>query len=113
MDVSRVKKREIRKSDNPVVHYGLIATGNKVIVDHEEVFRVKKSIQSTADILCFEMEAAGLMNNFPCIVIRGISDYADGYKNDLWQGYAAATAAAYTKELIRVNVCPCVTKYPS
>jgi nucleoside phosphorylase len=25
-------------------------------------------------VLCFEMEAAGLMNNFPCIVIRGVWD---------------------------------------
>ncbi|PKK43582.1 hypothetical protein CI102_11172 [Trichoderma harzianum] len=29
------------------------------------------------NVLCVEMEAAGLMNNFPCIVIRGICDYAD------------------------------------
>jgi hypothetical protein len=46
------------------------------------------------------MEAAGLMNNFPCIVIRGICDYADSHKNDRWQRYAAATAAAYAKELL-------------
>jgi nucleoside phosphorylase len=32
-------------------------------------------------ILCFEMEAAGLMDNFPCLVIRGIGDYADSHKN--------------------------------
>ncbi|KAH6625498.1 ankyrin repeat protein, partial [Boeremia exigua] len=48
------------------------------------------------------MEAAGLMNNFPCLVIRGISDYADSHKNDRWQPYAAATAAAYAKELSSV-----------
>ena len=28
-----------------------------------------------------KMEAAGLMNEFPCIVIHGISDYADSHKN--------------------------------
>ena len=53
-------------------------------------------------ILCFEMEAAGLMDNFPCLVIRGICDYADSHKNKQWQGYAAATAAAYAKELLTV-----------
>ena len=53
-------------------------------------------------ILCFEMEAAGLMDNFPCLVIRGICDYADSHKNKQWQGYAAATAAAYAKELCSV-----------
>lgn len=50
--------------------------------------------------LCVEMEAAGLMNDFPCIVIRGICDYADSHKDDMWQKYAALTAAAYTKELL-------------
>ena len=34
--------------------------------------------------LCVEMEAAGLMNDFPCIVIRGVCDYADSHKNDIW-----------------------------
>ncbi|KAN0070408.1 vegetative incompatibility protein HET-E-1 [Elaphomyces granulatus] len=48
------------------------------------------------------MEAAGLMDNFPCLVIRGICDYADSHKNKQWQGYAAATAAAYAKELLTV-----------
>jgi nucleoside phosphorylase len=46
------------------------------------------------------MEAAGLMNHFPCIVIRGICDYADSHKNDRWQRYASTTAAAYAKELL-------------
>lgn len=48
------------------------------------------------------MEAAGLMNSFPCLVIRGICDYADSHKNDRWQRYAAATAAAYAKEFLSV-----------
>lgn len=50
-------------------------------------------------ILCFEMEAAGTFNDFPCLVIRGISDYSDSHKNDKWHGYAAAVAAAYAREL--------------
>jgi nucleoside phosphorylase len=42
------------------------------------------------------------MNTFPCVIIRGISDYADSHKNWIWQPYAAATAAAYAKELLHV-----------
>ena len=42
------------------------------------------------------------MDTFPCVVIRGICDYADSHKNKIWQPYAAATAAAYAKELLRV-----------
>jgi hypothetical protein len=46
------------------------------------------------------MEAAGLMNTFPCLLIQGICDYADSHKNKRWQPYAAATAAAFAKELL-------------
>jgi hypothetical protein len=48
------------------------------------------------------MEAAGLMISFPCLVIRGICDYADSHKNKTWQPYAAGTAAAYAKEMLSV-----------
>jgi nucleoside phosphorylase len=46
------------------------------------------------------MEAAGLMQDFPYIVIRGVCDYADSHKNKQWQGYAALAAASYAKELL-------------
>ncbi|KAJ0413069.1 hypothetical protein BJY00DRAFT_320158 [Aspergillus carlsbadensis] len=47
------------------------------------------------------MEAAGIMREYPCLVIRGICDYADERKNDAWQRYAAAVAAAFAKELLQ------------
>jgi len=52
------------------------------------------------NVLCFEMEAAGLMDNHRCIVIRGICDYADSHKTKEWQNYAATVAAAYGKEFL-------------
>ena len=42
------------------------------------------------------------MNDFLCLVIRGICDYADSHKNKKWQAYAAGTAAAYAKEMLSV-----------
>lgn len=48
------------------------------------------------------MEAAGLMNDLPCLVIRGISDYCDSHENDDWHKYAALTAAAYARKLMLV-----------
>ncbi|CAI7587091.1 unnamed protein product [Penicillium pancosmium] len=51
-------------------------------------------------IYCIEMETMGLINFFPCLVIRGIWNYSDSHKNKAWQGYAAATAAGYAKELL-------------
>lgn len=59
-----------------------------------------KLLEDLDDIMCVEMEAAGLMDHFPCLVIRGICDYADSHKNYVWQKYAAATAATYTKMLL-------------
>lgn len=55
------------------------------------------------NVLCFEMEAAGLMDQFPCLGIRGILDYADSYKDDRWQDYASAVAAAFAKDLLLVT----------
>lgn len=81
------------------IHYGTIASGNQVIKHGSTRDKISKDLGS---VLCFEMEAAGLMNNFPCLVIRGICDYADSHKNKQWQGYAAATAAAFAKELLSV-----------
>jgi hypothetical protein len=60
------------------------------------------SLRELGGVLCFEMEAAGLMNTFPCLVIRGICDYADSHKNKRWQSYAAAAAAACAKEVLSV-----------
>jgi nucleoside phosphorylase len=81
------------------VHYGTIASGNKVIKDAVERDKVSRWL---GGVLCFEMEAAGLMNSFPCLVIRGICDYADTHKNYQWQAYGAGAAAAYAKELLSV-----------
>ncbi|KAH1912671.1 hypothetical protein KXV48_001139, partial [Aspergillus fumigatus] len=44
--------------------------------------------------------AAGLMDILPCLSIRGICDYSDSHKSKEWQRYAAATAAAYARELL-------------
>jgi nucleoside phosphorylase len=80
----------------PCYHYGTIASGNLVIKDGMK----RDQLEKEHGILCFEMEAAGLMNTFPCLVIRGICDYSDSHKNSRWQPYAAATAAAYAKVLL-------------
>ncbi len=82
--------------DNPALHYGLIASANQLMKDA----LVRDTLAAEKNVLCFEMEAAGLMNHFPCLVIRGICDYSDSHKNKEWPGYAAMVAAAYTKDLL-------------
>ncbi|KAK1240227.1 hypothetical protein MKX08_007669 [Trichoderma sp. CBMAI-0020] len=95
---SHIRPRNPRTTTIPSIHYGLIASGNRVIKD--EKFRNR--LARDHDILCFEMEAAGVINTVDCLVIRGICDYCDAQKNDVWQEYAAATAAAYAKLLLGV-----------
>ncbi|KAL8365095.1 hypothetical protein RB595_004086 [Gaeumannomyces hyphopodioides] len=86
--------------DFAVIHYGLIASANTLMKDA----KLRDELAAAHDILCFEMEAAGLMNNFPCLVIRGICDYSDSHKNKQWQGFAAMMAAAYAKALLDIIV---------
>lgn len=97
-EIDRPKRTHAR----PLIHYGTIASGNMVIKDAELRDKLAKQYPG---ILCFEMEAAGLVNRFPCLVVRGICDYCDSHKNKGWQPYAAAAAAAWAKELLR-NIAP-------
>ncbi|EWG46120.1 hypothetical protein FVEG_15924 [Fusarium verticillioides 7600] len=83
--------------DEPMIHCGLIASSDKLMRDAI----IRDKLAKEEGVLCFEMEAAGLMNHFPCLIIRGICDYSDTHKNDEWQDFAAMTAAAYAKELLQ------------
>jgi nucleoside phosphorylase len=52
-----------QRSQELFVHYGTIASGNQVIRDAAERDKVSSDL---GGVRCFEMEAAGLMNSFPC-----------------------------------------------
>ncbi|KAL4919141.1 hypothetical protein BDW62DRAFT_179564 [Aspergillus aurantiobrunneus] len=95
-DPAQMVARLPRAYEGPEMHYGIIASSNQVVKDSA----LRDRIGAELGAICLEMEAAGLMDSFPCIVIRGICDYADSHKNNRWQRYAAGTAAAYAKELL-------------
>ncbi|KAE8364466.1 nucleoside phosphorylase domain-containing protein [Aspergillus caelatus] len=105
-DPTEEVNRVPRVSKEPQVHYGTIASGNRVIKDGRE----RDTIAQEFDTLCFEMESAGIMNHLPCLVIRGICDYCDSHKNKEWQGYAALVAAIYAKSLL--SAIPVVRSQP-
>ncbi|KAL1862114.1 hypothetical protein Plec18170_000938 [Paecilomyces lecythidis] len=96
-DPTKVLLRIPRTSCEPHIHFGTIASGNQVIKDGRSRDRLSAELKG---ILCFEMEAAGLMNQLRCLVIRGICDYADSHKNKRWQPFAAVAAAACAKEIL-------------
>jgi nucleoside phosphorylase len=78
-------------------HYSTILSGDSVMKSAQ----VRDSLSRLHyDSLCFEMEAAGMPDRYPCLVIRGICDYSDSHKSKGWQAYAAATAAAYAREVL-------------
>ncbi|KAJ9662051.1 hypothetical protein H2198_001593 [Neophaeococcomyces mojaviensis] len=107
-DKQRTVERDERRSSNPKIHYGTIGSANTVVKDAA----LREELRAL-NIMCVEMEAAGLMDSFPCLVIRGICDYADSHKNKKWQPYAAATAAAYMKELLSIIPPKDVAKVPA
>ncbi|KAF4633612.1 hypothetical protein G7Y89_g4500 [Cudoniella acicularis] len=101
-----LRSERTKEEDNPAIHYGVIASANQLMKSalvRDALVAAKNVITggiTGKEVLCFEMEAAGLMNQFPCLVIRGICDYSDSHKNKTWQGYAAMAAAAYAKDLL-------------
>lgn len=87
---------EAIEAQKPVIHFGLIASGDTVMKSGED----RDKIAAQEKVIAFEMEGAGVWENFPCVVIKGVCDYADSHKNKKWQGYAAATAAACMKAFL-------------
>lgn len=102
-DKCRGDKQEIRQprasKEEVVTHYGTIASGNQVVKNAVQRDEIRADFGS---ILCFDREVAGLTNSFPCLVIRGIWNYADSHANTRWHAYAAGTASACAKEVLSV-----------
>lgn len=85
-----------RLSQEPAVHIGMVASSDKVMrsANHRD------AIARSSDVIGFEMEGAGVWGIFPCVVIKGVCDYADSHKAKGWQQYAAVTAAACMKAFL-------------
>jgi nucleoside phosphorylase len=81
----------------PHVHFGSIASGDTVMKSGEH----RDQLAEIEKVIGFEMEGAGIWDNLPCIIIKGVCDYADSHKNNMWQEYAAATAASCTKAFLK------------
>ena len=101
VDVRRPKTmwypRLERENGRPMVHRGLLLSGGGVIENPGDRDRLRRGDN---DAICFEMEAAGIADEIPCLVVRGICDYADTHKQDGWHRYAAAVASAYAKTIL-------------
>lgn len=90
------RKRLEGINPKPTIHIGTMASGDTVMRsgDHRD------ALANREKVIGFEMESAGIWDCFPCVVIKGVCDYADSHKSKLWQRHAAATAAACTKAFL-------------
>lgn len=81
---------------SPEIFIGRIGSGNTVMKSGKD----RDHIADEHDLIAFEMECAGAWDEVPCIVVKGICDYADSHKNKSWQDFAAATAASVAKAIL-------------
>ncbi|MDY6854520.1 MAG: hypothetical protein SWO11_07400 [Thermodesulfobacteriota bacterium] len=83
----------------PKVHFGVVASGEKVIADNDFAQELKTHWSKLAGI---EMESYGTAlaayqaDSAPgMLMVKGICDWADSDKNDAWQEYAADISGAF------------------
>ncbi|KAH8669114.1 nucleoside phosphorylase domain-containing protein [Xylariales sp. PMI_506] len=99
---SQCSEEKIIRQDHgerlPAFHRGPIVSGDQIIQDGEERDKLSSRFYNA---ICFDMEALPATVQTNCLVIRGISDYADSHKSYVWQPYAAATAAAFARQLLK------------
>lgn len=90
------RNRHETRTTNPFVHIGTIASADTVMKSGEHRDKMAKRDK----VIGFEMEGAGVWRNMPCIIIKGVCDYADSHKNKIWQRYASATGACGAKAFL-------------
>ncbi|GFG06925.1 hypothetical protein CNMCM6936_003658 [Aspergillus lentulus] len=91
------RRRSSEKSVKPALHIGTIASGDTVMESGEH----RDRIAEMEEVIAFETIGAGVWDTLPCVIINGVSDYADGHKNEVWRNYAAAVAASAAKAFLQ------------
>ncbi|KAK4197183.1 kinesin light chain 3 [Triangularia verruculosa] len=91
------RSRLEQENPQPMVHFGLIASGDRIMQSGTD----RDTIARREEVIGYEMEGSGVLDIFPCVVIKGACNYADSHKAKEWQQYAAATAAACMKAFLR------------
>ncbi|KAJ2988073.1 hypothetical protein NUW58_g4165 [Xylaria curta] len=102
---TRLKSRQIQErggevedAPSPAIFMGRVASGDTVMKSGEDRDRIARE----KNVIAFEMEGAGLCDEIPCIIVKGVCDYADSHKNKDWQDFAAATAASVAKAILEI-----------
>jgi nucleoside phosphorylase/NTP pyrophosphatase (non-canonical NTP hydrolase) len=90
-----------RRLGQPRIHLGRIGAANVLLKDP----KIRDQLRTDCQVKAIEMEGSGIADatwtaGQRYFVIRGICDYCDPKKNDLWQAYAAVVAAAYARAVV-------------
>ncbi len=98
----------------PVVHKGVIASGELVVADAKFRDEIKSGHRK---IEAVEMEGYGFSKGcfestkgVKWLVVRAISDFGDKAKSDLWHHWAMAVAADFVKTLLLARPIPPLKK---
>ncbi|KAL4860638.1 hypothetical protein BDV12DRAFT_94262 [Aspergillus spectabilis] len=92
----QIRCRDISEANQTSIYIGPVASADTVMKSGQH----RDEIARREKVIGFEMEGAGVWDNVPCIIIKGVCDYADSHKNKLWQAYAAATGASVAKAFL-------------
>lgn len=94
--------QSFRDSDKPCLFIGNIGSAN-ILLKHSQY---RDELISKFNLMAFEMEGSGIADaswqgEVGYLIVRGISDYGDSNKNDIWHEYAAAVAASATCAILQ------------
>ncbi|PLB36939.1 nucleoside phosphorylase domain-containing protein [Aspergillus candidus] len=90
------RRRHHTELDSMSIHIGAIASADTEMRSGEH----RDRLVSSERVIGFETIGAGVWDIFPCIIIKGVCDYADSHKNNTWQAYAAATGSCAAKSFL-------------
>jgi len=93
------------KNKIPEIHWGPVASGEKVIADTQTIPELQNN---WTKLIGVEMESYGAAlaaykaeSRPRFLMVKGICDWANPDKNDKWQKYAAEVAAVFVVQLLR------------
>lgn len=91
--------------DYPRLFRGVIASGNALVKNPS----FRDEVGERTGAMAIEMEAAGVVDaaweaEIGYLVVRGLVDYCDSNKNDVWHLYAAGSAASVAHGIIASHI---------
>ncbi|KLO91833.1 Uncharacterized protein Y057_12090 [Fusarium fujikuroi] len=80
----------------PEIFLGRFGSANTPVKDGD----LRDELARKYHLDAFETEGAGMWDDVPTLIIKGISGYADSHSNKAWKHYASATAASVAKAVL-------------